>query len=145
MFLNEFRTQGGCELTRGTRGKAHLQPAFEVAHLAAGGSFWGLNSYDYHIINSGIMDCQIKRGRMDPVKEREIKQAVARSGRGFFLTMGLGVVLVLLPLLFTGWPAWVILPVAFILGPLVGALLYLPLQMSKDMAKGFWFSFFKRK
>jgi len=59
--------------------------------------------------------------------------------------MGLGVVLVLLPLLFTGWPAWVILPVAFILGPLVGALLYLPLQMSKEMTKGFWFSFFKRK
>ena len=28
-------------MTRGTRGKAHLQPAFKVAHLAAGGIFPG--------------------------------------------------------------------------------------------------------
>ncbi|WP_300670414.1 hypothetical protein [Desulfoluna sp.] len=82
---------------------------------------------------------------MDPLKEREIKQAVARSGRGFFLTLGLGALLVLFLLFFTGWPAWVILPLAFLLGPLLGAFLYLPLQISKGMSKGFWFSFFKRK
>lgn len=82
---------------------------------------------------------------MDPVKERELKAAVARSGRGFFLIMGLGVFVVLLPLLFTGWPLWLILPLAFILGPLIGALLYLPLHVSKDLSKGFFFSFFKRK
>jgi len=39
LFLNEFRLKGGCDLTRGTRGKAHSQSAFEVAHLAAGGFF----------------------------------------------------------------------------------------------------------
>ncbi len=33
--------KGGCDLPRGTRGKAHLYPALEVAHLAAGGPFSG--------------------------------------------------------------------------------------------------------
>jgi len=37
--LNEFCFEGGCDLTRGTRGKAQPQPAFKVAHLAAGDSF----------------------------------------------------------------------------------------------------------
>jgi len=39
--LNEVRFKGGCDLVRGTRGKAHPQLAFKVAHLAAGGSFLG--------------------------------------------------------------------------------------------------------
>ncbi|WP_139164076.1 hypothetical protein [Desulfoluna spongiiphila] len=38
-ILNECRFKGGCDLTRGTRVKAHPQPAFKVAHLAAGGVF----------------------------------------------------------------------------------------------------------
>jgi len=33
------RAEGGCDLTRGTRGKEHPQSAFKVAHLAAGGNF----------------------------------------------------------------------------------------------------------
>ena len=82
---------------------------------------------------------------MDPSKEREIKQAVARSGRGFFLSLSLGVVLVLTPLLFTGWPAWLVWPLGVVLGSLVGALLYLPLQMSGVLARGFRFSFFQKK
>ena len=32
-------------MTRGTRGKTHPQSAFKVAHLAAGGCFFELNSY----------------------------------------------------------------------------------------------------
>ena len=35
LFLNEFYLKGGCDLTRGTRAKTHLQPAFKVAHLTA--------------------------------------------------------------------------------------------------------------
>jgi len=34
---DEFIIEGECDLTRGTRGEAHPQTAFEVAHLAAGG------------------------------------------------------------------------------------------------------------
>jgi len=30
LFLDKFRLKGGCDLTRGTRGKAHPQSAFEV-------------------------------------------------------------------------------------------------------------------
>jgi len=33
----KFQLKGGCDLTRGTRGKTHLQAAFKLAHLAAGG------------------------------------------------------------------------------------------------------------
>lgn len=82
---------------------------------------------------------------MDPAKASDIKQSVFRSGRGFFMVMGMGGLLVLLLLLFMDWPVWVIVPLAFLLGPLLGALLYLPVQISKDMAKGFWASFFKRR
>ena len=39
LFLTEFCLKGGCDLTRGTRGEAHPQLAFKVAHLAAGGCF----------------------------------------------------------------------------------------------------------
>jgi len=39
MFLGSAWIKGGCDLSRGTRGKAHSQPAFKVAHLAAGGTF----------------------------------------------------------------------------------------------------------
>jgi len=45
VLTNRFRStyiKGGCDLTRGTRGKAHPQPAFEVAHLAAGGLLFQL-------------------------------------------------------------------------------------------------------
>jgi len=38
-------------LTRGTRGKTHPQPAFKVAHLAAGGCFFELNSYFFFEIS----------------------------------------------------------------------------------------------
>jgi len=34
---DKFMFEGGCDLPRGTRGKTHPQPAFKVAHLAAGG------------------------------------------------------------------------------------------------------------
>ncbi|MCG8472732.1 MAG: hypothetical protein MI742_12890 [Desulfobacterales bacterium] len=82
---------------------------------------------------------------MEPAKEREMRAAVARSGRGFYLVMALGVVLVLIPLLFTDWPAWIVWPAAFFMGPIFGALLYLPLRVSGDLIKGAWFSFFRRQ
>ncbi|BCS99184.1 hypothetical protein DSLASN_48160 [Desulfoluna limicola] len=35
-----------CELPLGTKGKEYSQPAFEVAHLAAGGMlFWAIHAY----------------------------------------------------------------------------------------------------
>ncbi|GEM_PF-3376129 len=36
----EARGKGECNLARGTRGEVHSQPAFEVAHLAAGGTLF---------------------------------------------------------------------------------------------------------
>ena len=37
-FYGGARIKGGCDLSRGTRGKTHPQPAFMLAHLAAGGA-----------------------------------------------------------------------------------------------------------
>jgi len=34
------RAERHCDLPRGTRGEAQWQPAFEVAHLAAGGTLF---------------------------------------------------------------------------------------------------------
>jgi len=44
MGLGNYHVKGGYDLTRGTRGKTHPLSAFKVAHLAAGGCFFGLHS-----------------------------------------------------------------------------------------------------
>jgi len=51
---DKFMLEGGCGLPRGTRGKPHPQPAFKVAHLAAGGSFLELNSFNENNLQRGI-------------------------------------------------------------------------------------------
>ena len=40
-FWFKRRIKGECDLPRGTRGRVHSQPAFKVAHLDAGGPFFG--------------------------------------------------------------------------------------------------------
>ena len=43
--MDDSHFKGGCDLPRGTRGKAQPHHAFKVAHLAAGGCFFELKGY----------------------------------------------------------------------------------------------------